>query len=403
MGKLNRRWIAGLAILAAGGVALVAAAMGQPPASDPIGDLIARSSGAGTEAQSSFERRFLTPLLRASCPPGAQRHEAEAIGLDVGAVSLQGINPFRKTIGQLTFVGGFHLTSPDKRFGGLSGLDLRPDGGLLAISDTGNFVWIDVAADGFTPVAARLAPILDEKGEAPRNKVSADAEGLAVIGDVALVSFEQEHRVLAYDLGACGAAARGAPIVFDGFSGPFPKAFDQAGLKVTANQGAEGLAVTPGWMMAVGVETKSGETSLVSARAIESAPQFDLAVGADLPELVGLDILPADGNDRELRLFSLHRSSNPLASTVIAIVETRLEASQDLAGVESDMATRAQQRFRVKSSRVLAEMNVFVTIDNFEGLAARRLPDGRVRLFVISDDNFSDRQRTLLMVYDLPA
>jgi hypothetical protein len=55
----------------------------------------------------------------------------------------------------------------------------------------------------------------------------------------------------------------------------------------------------------------------------------------------------------------------------------------------------------VTSSRVLAEMNVFVTIDNFEGLAVTPLPDGGARLFVVSDDNFSARQRSLLMVYDL--
>jgi len=46
-------------------------------------------------------------------------------------------------------------------------------------------------------------------------------------------------------------------------------------------------------------------------------------------------------------------------------------------------------------------MNLLLTIDNFEGIAARRLSDGRVRLYVISDDNFSGRQRTLLMVFDV--
>ena len=46
-------------------------------------------------------------------------------------------------------------------------------------------------------------------------------------------------------------------------------------------------------------------------------------------------------------------------------------------------------------------MNLLVTIDNFEGIAARQMPDGRVRLFIVSDDNFSASQRTLLMVYDV--
>jgi len=37
---------------------------------------------------------------------------------------------------------------------------------------------------------------------------------------------------------------------------------------------------------------------------------------------------------------------------------------------------------------VLAQMNVLVTVDNFEGVAARQMPDGRVRLYVVSDEQF---------------
>jgi hypothetical protein len=67
----------------------------------------------------------------------------------------------------------------------------------------------------------------------------------------------------------------------------------------------------------------------------------------------------------------------------------------------SDVDERSHYRYRRQDSRTLAEMNVLVTIDNFEGIAAKELPDGRVRLYVISDDNFSSSQRTLLMLFDL--
>jgi hypothetical protein len=40
------------------------------------------------------------------------------------------------------------------------------------------------------------------------------------------------------------------------------------------------------------------------------------------------------------------------------------------------------------------------TVDNFEGVAALPNPDGSVRLYIISDDNFSARQRTLLLAFD---
>ncbi len=393
-------WTGGL--VTAGAVAavlLAASALGQPPSADPIADLIARSD-------SSLRRDYLDPLLRTSCPRGVERKEPALIDLAATPVPLQGVNPFRRDIGELTFVAGFHLTSNDKRFGGLSGLDLRSDGGLLAVSDDGNFVWIDLSADGVTPKRALVAGLLDAEGKALKGKAGRDAEGLAINGDVALVSFERDHRVLAYDLGECGAAARGAPIAFGGFSGSLDKTFDRNGLKVSENQGPEGLAITGDWMLLTGLETQAGGSAPVSARALEAAPDFDLAIGEGAPELVGLDVLPPE-SDGSLRLFSLHRSSNALASNAIAFVETRLEAMLDQAGLPArfvnEIEERSHARYRATSSRVLAEMNVFVTIDNFEGIAARQLPDGRVRLYVISDDNFSAKQRTLLMVYETRA
>ena len=51
---------------------LAAVALGQPPAVDPIGDLISRTDG-------DFNSDYLEPLLRASCPPGSNGKEPEAM------------------------------------------------------------------------------------------------------------------------------------------------------------------------------------------------------------------------------------------------------------------------------------------------------------------------------------
>ena len=40
-------------------------------------------------------------------------------------------------------------------------------------------------------------------------------------------------------------------------------------------------------------------------------------------------------------------------------------------------------------------------VDNFEGLAAEALPDGAIRVWMVSDNNFSGSQRTLLYALDL--
>jgi hypothetical protein len=41
-----------------------------------------------------------------------------------------------------------------------------------------------------------------------------------------------------------------------------------------------------------------------------------------------------------------------------------------------------------------------VTVDNFEGLSVVPQPNGALRFYLISDDNFSSLQRTLLLAFD---
>lgn len=367
-------------------------ATAQPP--DAIGDLI------GREVQGEFRHDYLEPLLAASCRKGDTKIAPEAIPLTVKRVALQGVNPTRKTIGDLTLVGGFHLLSSDKRFGGLSGIDITDDGRLLAVSDVGDFVWFDLAEDGVTPETASIASMRDAKGVSLRGKSDADAEGLALNGGVALVSFEGNHRILAYDLGKCGPAVRGIPIN----DTALPKTFARENLAVDKNSGVEALAVTPDWMMLAGIEQKTGKGAALSARAIEGPPVFDLRLGTGAPELVGLDVLASEDGDT-LTVYSLHRSTNALATNAIMLLETPFAREFDQANlpanVLSEAGERSHVRYRPGASRTLAAMNLFVTIDNFEGVAAKRLPDGRVRLYVVSDDNFASSQRTLLMVYDV--
>lgn len=374
--------------------------------------LLAASSAAPAIAQDlklsgSLQKDYLDPLRAKSCPKGTTKIEGQAVELTSKSVPLQGVNPSRKSLGDLTFVGGFHLTSPDARFGGLSGLDLLEDGNLLAISDQGDFVWIDLAENGVTPTAARIGGMRDAAGNSLHGKSDADSEGLAYMDGLALVSFEGNHRVLAFDLAKCGTAARGTDIVFGPFGSVLKSAFEARQLKVGGNTGVEGLAIAPGWFLFAGLESQLSGASPLSARALEAGPDFDTPIGLNMPPVVGLDILPDGPDGEDLRVFSLHRSTRALDSNVISIVETRFTRELDQARLPanrmSEIQERAITRFRPISTRVLAQMNVFVTIDNFEGIAAREMPDGRVRLYVISDDNFSKKQRTLLMIYDLPA
>lgn len=345
---------------------------------------------------------YLKALSDVSCPAGTKKTAPDNIAISARPVPLQTLNPGRKKVGQLTFVAGFHLSSPDKRFGGLSGLDVLDDGNLLAVSDVGDLVWIDLAGDGVTPVSGRIARMLDAKGVQLGGKADGDGEGLGVSDGLALVSFERNHRVLAFDVGRCGAAARGAPIVSGGYGRPLPEAFRSANISVGENEGPEPLAVTADWMLFTGLETLVGASGPLSARPIEAAPEFDLRIETGAPEFVGLDVVE-EGD--AVRAFSLHRSFSPLDGNAITLTETDFRRELDQASLPrravSEIEQRSHTRFVKTATRRLAEMNVLLTIDNFEAVAAKAMNDGRVRLFVISDDNFKSSQRTLLFVFDL--
>ena len=49
----------------------------------------------------------------------------------------------------------------------------------------------------------------------------------------------------------------------------------------------------------------------------------------------------------------------------------------------------------------LATISPPLAIDNMEGVAAVRMADGATRLYIVSDDNFNARQRTLLLAFDI--
>jgi hypothetical protein len=376
-------------IVAAALSASSAAPQPPDPVADPIADLIETRDppSAATKPTGAFAT-YIDGLSKASCPVGVKPEDPLAITLNAKPISLQAINPGRKTVGALTFAGGFHLTSDDASFGGWSGLGVLDDGHLLAVSDDGRFLWIDLAEDAVTPTGARMSEMRDTNGKPFPTKVAGDAEDVALFNGLALVSFEGDARVMTYDVTRCGAAARAAPVGWK-----FASAFKANNLSIKPNLGVEGLAITDDGFLIAGLETQVNGESPISIRSLETKPDFKFRIGRKSPELVGLDAV-TDGDT--VRLFSLHRSSQaPLSRNAITFIETVFTRDANPSG------KRADQAFTLKSSLILAEMNLLLTIDNYEGIAARRLPDGRIRLYVISDNNFASRQRTLLMAFDI--
>jgi len=265
------------------------------------------------------------------------------------------------------YAGGLALTSPDtSRLHGLSDLKVWPDGRLLAVGDEGDLLQarIVLGADGRLRgvTDARLTAVIGEDGQplSTRGKEWSDAEGIAELanGD-RLVSLEEHDRILFYPHGGSHGGGR-------------PRLAPSPDVKFPFNLGMEGLAAYP--QAGADAYLVGGEASgqlfvchlagrCVPLRAAPKRVEYGLSA-----------IAPFSGG----RLAYLLRAYDPLHGNRIIL---RIEGP-------------AGQR--------LGEWKIEkpATVDNFEGLAALPGKNGVVRFYLLSDDNFSNSQRTLLLAFD---
>ncbi len=303
----------------------------------------------------------------------------------VTPVPLSEQDPDLTRVGALTYRGGLVLESGKRRFGGISGLSIDPQTNkAVMVTDAGTWIDGDVVLEEGRLVGfrnARLAPLRDATGKPISGKSKADAEALLRWGDSFLVSFERDHRIWRYDV-----AGAGAPFASPAQEIPLPSDFRG----IPGNKGLESLARldetlvlmteraldadgrTKAWMAPGFVATGAGAPDYASFRLETDAPfsPTDMAV------------LP-DGD-----LLILERHYSPLSGVRIQV--RRLSGSALAPGA-------------VATAQLLARLGPELTIDNMEGLDVVTGPEGRIHLFMVSDDNFNVAQRTLLLMFELNA
>lgn len=263
------------------------------------------------------------------------------------------------------FAGGWVLSSENEDFGGFSGLVLDPNAKtLVAVSDKGDW-W----QAGFDPRAGTAPTPGTIRGFVPgavADKVDLDAESLIRFGGGFLVSFEQRHRLV---------------FVADAGEKPTPSGLatiDFAG--VSSNSGVEAMAMLPsGSLLAfaergldVGGELKAWLVSKDGAANISLKPPANFAPtdAATLP------------NGDVLLLLRKYSAVEGVAVKVLHINAEDIQPGSVLEGAE------------------ILHLTPEGPVDNMEGLDVIAIDDDTVRMVMISDDNFSPLQRTLLMMFD---
>ena len=349
-----------LSISASALVVLAGCASNEPPVA--IQDL----------APSAIEK-----AVAASCPDDASYIEPEQIEISSTRLEWsQDRDDVSKTFGALKPVAVYELDSTDSRWGGLSGIDFLDQDTLVIVSDDGKLVWLDIDPETFEPAStAGIAVLRDSEGDPLDGKKDADAEGLAWSGDALFVSFERNHRVLAYDIAVCGSGARGVEVLE--FA---PNGFG-LGKSIEDNRGLEALAIDEASNLFLGLETNDGGSPVGLFGEVGETGFNNRLPSPELTMLTGLDSV--EGGEAPDRLYSIFRSYDPLRGNRIALAVT--EVGEDGTFSETD-------QFVIWGSSLL--------VDNFEGVAAMPLTPDTDRIVIVSDDNFSDRQKTLLAVFD---
>jgi hypothetical protein len=285
-------------------------------------------------------------------------------------------------VGRLRYQGGLFLTSTDRRFGGFSGLIVSPDGkNLLAISDRA--YWLSArltyASGALSAVRdAVLAPILDTAGK-PLKAPYFDSEAIASLGGFplgtpdggVLVGFETRDRVDRYAVGHDGFMARPVPV-------PMPEALKNA----ANNKALEGLARLPdGRLLAITERTLDAHGNMIGWLVEPSGASMALTLKRDAPyDLTDLALGP-NGD-----IFALERRYSRVTGPGMRIRRIKPETLQ--AGAVLD-------------GEILAELDMDYSIDNMEALAVRKSERGKTILYVLSDDNYSAVERTLLLMFAL--
>jgi hypothetical protein len=306
-------------------------------------------------------------------------------GIESARIPLYPAHPNEKRAGMLIYRGGLELRSNAREFGGWSDLAVNDDGSeLLSISDEAHWLRAHLTYDANGDLAgansAEIAPMLDMQGRALRGK-EGDAEGLTLerTGDLygtVAVSFERNVRVWRYDL-SHGFEAKPINVPI----GHWVDALHD-------NQQLEAITLWKPDTLLAFAETKVNE-------------------GDDL--LGAMEAYPGNGTTPATHMLSVV-PRDPFAITSVAnapdgglyMLERRFSF---LGGLGMELRHIAPDEIREGArlnGEVLANLSFQdANIDNMEGIAVRRGANGEIFLYIISDDNYSLLQRTLLLMFEV--
>jgi hypothetical protein len=293
--------------------------------------------------------------------------------------SFDNRDPSRTRFGALEFRGGLVLTSENEAFGGFSGLVMDPDGEhFISVSDRGSWLRGRIAYRDGKPdrvVDAEIAPLIGADGTPLGKHGWFDAEALAESDGILFVGFERVEQIVRFEYRRDGLAARGEPI-------KVPPEFKT----LSHNRSIECVAAPPR------SSPLAGSLIVVTEHSLDAAGNHrgfllkgDDAARFSVKRVGDFDVSDCAMLDSDTLLL-LERSYSLVRGLGMRIRRVPLASIRP--GALADGAP-------------LIEADLGYQIDNMEGIGVHRNGSGETILTLVSDDNFSVFQRTLLLQFAL--
>lgn len=285
-------------------------------------------------------------------------------------LALDPAHPGPRRVGELIFLNAWELRSSNEDFGGFSALAALPSGRFVGLSDAGTLIGFGLANDDRTD-RPFIAPIPDSQGPKVTYK-DRDSEGVAYDPSSGQfwVSYEAKHAIRRFSRSFARSTGIVRPREMQGWP---------------SNKGAESIIrLTDGRFIVIAESLESDNTHqalLFSGDPVEpgtSVARYTFRPPAGYRVTDGVQL--PDG-----RLMILNRRIGlPNGfSAKLALVETSSLAKDEMV-----------------VGKVVATLSAPLLIDNMEGISVNK--DGpNTAIWLISDDNFSVFQRTLLMKFRL--
>ncbi len=286
--------------------------------------------------------------------------------------------------GSLQFRSGLVLTSSYPGFGGLSGIRLDAKGErFISFSDKGNWFTGRIVYQGneMTGLAdVEAAPMLGSDGKPIAARGWFDSESIAIDGtqienSQIYIGLERVNQVLRFDFSKGFTRSRGEVVTM-------PPAVK----KLPYNKGLEALLFVPKGM------PLAGTLIAFSERGLDAS-------GNLMAFLVG-GATPGQFSVRRTKKFDIS-DATLLPSGDILLLERKFSLIEGLNFRIRRIVLKSLAPGALIDGPVIFEADLGDEVDNMEGIDTFVTSDGDTVVTMVSDDNFSLIQRTLLLQFTL--